>query len=373
MKIILLSVFLTFCMLGHTRAQVYTNKEVGKKNQVVIDSLKMADYPYSLPIWGAKVAAMGYDLPYSAGISVNYFWQESDLIIEDLFVGFNNGPMYDLNEIIRFNEAVSTADILTIRPDIWLFPFLNVYGIFSKANTSTEINAGLWLPDSTNSWSEIAAFSSKANFDATAMGFGLTPTIGIGGGWLALDMNFTWTDVSALNKPVFTYVFGPRIGKTFKFKKPQSNLAVWVGGFRLKLSSETNGSMSLSEVVDVDGLQNKVDNGIVKVSEGQISVDNWWNGLTVLEQNNPVNIAKYGTANRALETAGNVLTSVDGALNDENYATVQYSLNKRPKDMWNFIIGSQYQLNKHIMLRAEYGFLGSRSQFMAGLQYRFGL
>ncbi len=70
---------------------------------------------------------------------------------------------------------------------------------------------------------------------------------------------------------------------------------------------------------------------------------------------------------------GNVLTSADGALNDGESATVQYSLNKRPKDMWNFIVGSQFQLNKHFMLRAEYGFLGSRTQFMAGLQYRFGL
>ena len=41
--------------------------------------------------------------------------------------------------------------------------------------------------------------------------------------------------------------------------------------------------------------------------------------------------------------------------------------------MWNFIIGAQFQLNKHFMWRAEYGFLGSRQQFMTGLQYRFGL
>jgi len=373
MKTIFLSIILTLCILGHTRAQVYSNKEVGEKNQTDIDSLKMADYPYLLPIWGSKVAALGFDLPYSAGVSVNYLWQESDLIIEDLYVGFNNGPMYDLNEIIRFNKAVSSADILTFRPDIWLLPFLNVYGIFSKAKTSTEIDAGLWLPDSTNSWSEITAFSSKANFDATAMGFGLTPTVGIGGGWMALDMNFTWTDVSALDKPVFTYVFGPRIGKTFKFKKPQSNFSVWVGGFRLKLSAETNGSLSLSEVIEIDGLQTKVDDGIAKVSEGQTNIDNWWNGLTEVQRNNPGNIAKYETANRVLETTGNVLNSVDGALNDEKSATVQYSLNKRPKDMWNFIIGSQYQINKHLMLRAEYGFLKSRTQFMAGIQYRFGL
>lgn len=41
--------------------------------------------------------------------------------------------------------------------------------------------------------------------------------------------------------------------------------------------------------------------------------------------------------------------------------------------MWNFLIGSQFQYNKHMMFRAEVGFLGSRTQVLAGLQYRFGL
>jgi hypothetical protein len=30
-------------------------------------------------------------------------------------------------------------------------------------------------------------------------------------------------------------------------------------------------------------------------------------------------------------------------------------------------------LNMHFMIRAEFGFLGSRQQFIGGLQYRFGL
>ena len=77
-------------------------------------------------------------------------------------------------------------------------------------------------------------FSSKANFNATGFGFGVTPTMGVGGGWLALDMNVTWTDVSALDKPVFTFVFGPRLGKSFKFKKPESNISFWAGGFRIQ-------------------------------------------------------------------------------------------------------------------------------------------
>jgi len=374
MKKFIVLIIVVLFVTAPGNAQVYTNKVVGAKNEELIDSLKSSEYPYSLPILGAKAAAAGYDLPYSAGIGINYFWQESSIIIENLFVGFNNGPMYDLDEIIRFDDAISTSNAVNIRPDVWLLPFLNVYGLFSKARTSTEIFAGVYLPDTNNVWTEVTSFSTKAEFDATGFGIGMTPTMGIGGGWLALDMNVTWQSISALEKPVMTFVFGPRFGKSFKFKNnPQSNIAFWAGAFRLHLKSETSGSLPLNEVLPVDELQTKVDESMENVAEKQIAVDEWWAGLTPIEQANPVNEAKYETANRTLDTAGELLNSIDGALNDEESATVQYSLNKRPKDMWNFVVGSQYQINKHFMFRAEAGFLGSRAQFIGGLQYRFGL
>ncbi len=362
-----------FFFFLHAYNQVYTNKEVGKKNEALIDSLKTEKYPYILPIWGQKATEKGFLLPYSAGLSVNYFQQESSLVIDNLFVGFNNGPMYDLDEIIRFNDAIARAGALTVRPDVWLLPFLNVYGILGKAKTSTEISAGVWIPDTSNVWREVTSFSTTASFDAVSAGFGMTPTLGIGNGWMALDMNVVWTDVDALDKPVFTFVFGPRFGKTFKFKKPDMNIAAWVGGFRVKFSSETSGSLNLNEVLPVDQLQPKVDEGLTKVEQAQMNVDTWWEGLTPAEQKNPVNKAKYETANRTITAAGELLTSLDGALNDENEASVQYSLDKSLKNMWNFIIGSQFQINRHFMIRGEYGFLGSRQQFMVGLQYRFGL
>jgi hypothetical protein len=96
-------------------------------------------------------------------------------------------------------------------------------------------------------------------------------------------------------------------------------------------------------------------------------------GLTPVEQKNPVNIAKHETANRVLATFGNILDEASQAVSNAGNSTVQYSLDKKPKDMWNFIIGSQFQLNRSGMIRAEYGFLGSRSQFIGGLQYRFNL
>jgi hypothetical protein len=353
--------------------QVYSNREVGKKNSALIDSLKTSEYPYALPVWGAKAAKLGFNLPYSAGLGINYLWQESHLVLSDLLVGFNNGPKYNLDEIVRFNDALAAASAVNIRPDIWLFPFLNIYAILGKANTSTSIDAGLYLPDTANVWNQVSSLSTKANFTATVFGFGMTPTLGVGGGWLALDMNVAWTDVSALNKPVFTFVFGPRAGKTFKLKKTDRNIAFWAGGFRVKFSSATEGSINLADVLPVDQWQAKVDQGFASVDEKQGQVDSWWNGLTPKEQNNPVNKAKFETYNRALDTAGKILTAADGAVNGASTATVQYSLQKNLKDKWNFIVGSQFQINKHWMLRGEYGFLGSRQQFLGGLQFRFGL
>jgi hypothetical protein len=244
----------------------------------------------------------------------------------------------------------------------------------ATSKPSTSVDFGIWVPDADNNWHEIYSYGTKVNFTAQTIGFGFTPTIGVAGGWIALDMNFSWTDVSALEKPAFISVFGPRFGKTFKLKKPQQNIAFWVGGFKVKLASGTKGSIALKDVISADGsVSAKIDAGQQKVADAQTQVNAWWNSLTPPQQNNPVNKAKYETANSALTAAGNFLNAADGAVSTIPNSTVQYSLDKRVKDPWNFIVGSQFQLNKHFMLRAEYGFLGSREQFLTGLQYRFGL
>ena len=356
------------------KSQVYTDKVVGEKHQTKRDSLKSSSYPYSLPILGEKAHQAGYTLPLSAGFSAQYFYSKSDILIDNLSVGFNNGPMYNLDGLVRFDDARATAASLTFRPDIWLFPFLNVYGILGKSQASTDVGFGVWVPDSTGISQEILTKSIIVEFNTTTFGLGFTPTIGIGGGFLALDLNWAWTDVPQLAKPARSFVFGPRFGKSFNLKKPGSNIAVWVGGFRVDIAGDTMGSLNLSEVLEGDGeIQDKVDEGINRVGDAQEQVDGWWGNLSPQQQNNPVNKARYETANAALARAGEILAAADAAINTIENSTVQYSMNKQVKDPWNFIIGAQYQLNPHFMVRFEGGFLGSRNQLIAGLQYRFGL
>ena len=354
-------------------AQVFTNKVVGKSNQAYLDSLKHYIYPYALPIWGDKATKRGYDLPYSAGLSMQYFGQRSDLIIENLNVGFNGGTMHDLDGIVRFDKAKSSSDGVSLRPDIWLYPFLNIYGIFGVSAASTDVGYGIWLPDSSGHEQEILHLNTKVDFTAATLGFGITPTLGVGGGWLALDMNFTWTDVPQLNKPAQAFVFDPRMGKSFKLRRPDENINVWVGGFRFAINTGTTGSIPLSDALPIDQWQGSINQAQAEVARRNADIDAWWNSLTPPQQANPANIAKYQASKAALSRAGAFLENADQAVAHAGSSTVDYSIDKRPADLWNFLVGGQYQLSKSWMFRLEVGFLTSRTQLISGVQYRFGI
>lgn len=217
--------------------QVFTNREINPTDEAQRDSVSREDYPYVLPLLGKKAVAAGYDSPYSAGISVNYFAQASDIILEDLSVGFNGGEMYDISSIVKFDMAKSRASALTFRPDVWLLPFLNVYGILGRAQSSTEVKYTVNVPDPINGFTPIFSGGSLIEFQTTTFGFGVMPTIGIGGNFLALDMNIAWVGIPQLKQPIRTFVFGPRLGRNFQLKKPERAIAVWIGGFRVSLNA----------------------------------------------------------------------------------------------------------------------------------------
>jgi len=115
------------------------------------------------------------------------------------------------------------------------------------------------------------------------------------------------------------------------------------------------GSLNLNELIPTDGLQARVDAGNSKSGELTDKRRLLVSGLSSFEQKNPGNVAKYETANRALARAGQFLSSMDGALNDDS--THRAIFLDKAADMWNFIVGTQYQHNRHWMIRLNMDFL----------------
>ena len=129
---------------------------------------------------------------------------------------------------------------------------------------------------------------------------------------MAVDMNFTWTDFEQLDEPAYAFVLGPRIGKTFNFRKPEQNLSVWAGGFRIALNSDDSGSLRLDDVFEFNGeFEQKIDNGLMRVEQKQIEVEEWWQSLTPPPP--ALNRPRYTALNRVLGAANNFLEQLNQA------------------------------------------------------------
>jgi len=46
-------------------------------------------------------------------------------------------------------------------------------------------------------------------------------------------------------------------------------------------------------------------------------------------------------------------------------------MDKQVSQMWNGVVGAQFQLNKHWQFRTEAGLIGDRKSFLFSVNYRF--
>ena len=62
---------------------------------------------------------------------------------------------------------------------------------------------------------------------------------------------------------------------------------------------------------------------------------------------------------------------VDRIAEADGDAVVRYGMNKQVKEMWNGVIGLQFQLNKRWIFRTEGGVIGDRKSLLTSVNYRF--
>jgi hypothetical protein len=242
-------------------------------------------------------------------------------------------------DFIEFGENSNTSHVVNVRPDLWVLPFLNVYGIFGYGQSHTEVN--LIAP---------VELLSVVDQGLRTAGFGIMGAAGIGPVWFSVDANWTWSKPDLLDKAVRVDVLGIRLGHTFVFNnKPQSNIAVWAGGMRLNMSSDTKGEIKLIDALPPE----------TWVRRDEI-VDNYWDWY-----NNEALPGQKIIADQILTPIVERLEKADGD------SIIRYGMDKQVKQKWNGIIGMQYQLNKRWMIRSEGGIIGDRKSFLLSLNYRF--
>jgi len=264
------------------------------------------------------------------------------LVMENFQLGIKTDnvdiPMAPI-DFIDFGTNTNTSYAVNVRPDLWIFPFLNIYGVFGYGSSTTEVNLV-----------EPVELKSVVKQGLSTAGFGVMGAFGIGPLFMSVDGNWTWSKPELLEEPVRVSVLGLRLGKSFVFKNhPERNIAIWAGGMRVRMGSSTAGQVKMSDAIPQETWD--------RVDDIVDDYHTWYDSLDPLRQ--------------AIVDNSAFPDFIDALDNREGNTIIRYGMDKRPTQEWNVVIGGQFQVNKHWQIRTEVGVIGDRKSFLASVNYRF--
>jgi len=334
---------LVLLFLGFDVAAQYATKKVMQKKQAYTDSIKLVKYDYIFPILGQQVYKAGFDIPYPIGIMGNYIWLDQGVTIDNMQLGLKTDnvdiPLTNVDDFIKFRDNKNKSYSVNFRPDIWVLPFLNVYGIFGFGSSETTVNI-----------TEPVEFTSIVEQGIKTSGFGVMGAFGIGPVWTSIDANWTWNKPDLLDQAVLVRGLGIRVGKTFTFNQhPDRNVAFWAGAMRIKMESNTVGQIKLGDALPPEVWERR--------DEFVARYEAWYDGLP-------------GRVQEIVDETPlpDIVDRIEQADGD---AIVRYGMDKQVKELWNGVFGAQFQWNKRWMLRTEWGLIGDRKSALASINYRF--
>jgi lipid-binding SYLF domain-containing protein len=278
----------------------------------------------TLPFLGQKVVDKGYDLPLPIGLGVTYVDINQDLELTDLFVGFNGGDLEGF-DFVSFENSNSDTRSFQLKVDAWLFPFLNVFGMYGKVDGSVDLDVfldGNLILDRRGTdcsrplvrpplcdalEDQVISFPVRAGVDVETWGFG---TVLAGGwkGWFAtIPISVTYAEPKDRVADGSSLTVTPRFGRLLDLGNLGS-MAVFVGGNYLDSDVTIDGSFTFP---------------------------------------------------------GNEIPALEGL-------TLDYRIDEQNTDHWNIVTGFNWDISKRLSWSAEYnGFTGSREAFISSLNLRF--
>ena len=264
-----------------------------------------------LPFFGKTLRDQGYQLPLPMGVGVNtIIMRQTNKLSEFNLLIDKSAIPYDL----QVYNIQSTDLNVTFRPDLWIFPFLNIYGIIGY--TSGSVNPAIIIPSIVYEdpilgeieINEAFIINQAIAYEGKTLGFGTTIAGGFKSMFFTLDYNYTISQMDVIKDDIIAHTLTPRVGVTLDAYNTKGKGVIYVGAMYLhidqKISDRINLRQTAPDIADIIGEE------------------------------------------------------------------IGYSMRLGVKEPINFILGGSWQINQHMNLMVETG-MGDRSQLMVGFEYRF--
>lgn len=285
------------------------------------------------PIWGDEARARGYSIPLPYGVNLSYMNIRQDIMVDSItFSGLKlgNHPIPSDMFAIDAGHTREKSKTENLRLDMWVFPFLNVYGLVghTRGSSVSQVSVDSY-PSQFRGLDRVIAgavhqlyqsgklqnIDFTLDFKGTTWGTGFTLAGGYGNWFGLVDTNYTRTDFDILDGSISAVTVSPRVGYRFSFQgiDGPSHLSLWVGSMYQDVQQEFKGD--LADLHMPPELQPLIA-AVNKDGEGKFDVKQ-------------------------------KLTSP-----------------------WNMLIGAQYEVTKNFNVLTEFGFNERNSFFVSG-EYRF--
>jgi len=317
--------------------------QVTRLNKSERDSLMAIPYAHKLPFFGQQVRNKGIDLPLPLGFSVNYIYQTTKINLIDPRIALGGSDFVSI-DFVDFETVENHTNVINLRVDAWVFPFLNIYGIYAHSQSDSYIS--LRFPIN---------LDIHRTPTADTYGFGGVLAYGMGDYFAAGNLNYSWSFTSALDKPVQGTVASLRFGKGFELGHKNQTINASIGFQHQEITRDSSGELTIGEIF------NLLDPETLDDLKDQIAdtATNWYDDL---------NFAQKLVIDELVGVLDNYLEG-----KDVGNTPLRYNFEKEPLGEWSAQVGVQYNHNKHWWFRLEGGLGKGRKQILTSVNYRFGL
>ncbi len=183
------------------------------------------------PLW--KSLAEGKDLPSPFGFGINLFHQDQSFHFIEAYLDI---PAAGVGVTIPDDVAIrNRATETNFRADLWLLPFMNIFGIVGSINGKTEVDY------------ELMNEKIVIDYAGIVYGGGLTVAAGFKRYFGTLTATITNTKLNESQSSAKAWIFTPKIGIAMDGWRMMKGWNFWVGAMYEKAEENHRGSMTITE------------------------------------------------------------------------------------------------------------------------------
>ncbi len=257
----ILVIILTFILLQTTSiAQQQGFGSIKDKKYISLSGLKYNTIqdkkPITniLPVFSKKFEKNDYNLPLPFGVGINSLYYRQAYTASDLLLVPDSSSLVARADTLYQNTYASEL-IAQVKPDIWIFPFLNIYGIigYTKGVISPNLVVPYIVIENIPIIDSIiidSTFEIHDNISYVGLNYGIGATFSMGFGsfFTIIDYNYSVTNPTDLSENLHRHYFSPKMGVLLGSKNSGNTGAFWVGGTFMSNDQSFSGKIDIAEI-----------------------------------------------------------------------------------------------------------------------------